>query len=476
MRSSLGALRALCVALLAVAAPAAAQPLPDPIPATIPQSDITIRLEQVAGGLVAPVTATSAPGHRRTLFVADQIGKIWAVDVGRRGGAQPPMRLFADLSSRLVPLGLFGIHYDERGLLGLAFHPDFRKNGLFYTYTSEPAVGAADFTTLPPGVAADCHSVVTEWRVADPRAKDLAIDPESARVLLRIDKPQFNHNGGDLAFGPDDLLYVSVGDGGAADDQGPGHDVGGNGQSLARGNLLGKILRIDPLGRNSGNGRYGVPKGNPFRDAGVDEVFAYGFRNPFRISFDSRTGELWAGDVGQNDVEEVDVVTIGGNYGWPVKEGTFRFDNGGAGPGFVTADSPGAPAGLRDPVAQYDHASPVAGVKEGIAIVGGFVYRGHRLEELRGRYVFGDYSRAFARPQGRLFVLERAACGSTPRCVAELAIVGQPSLGLAVLGFGQDARGELYVLGSGTGVVDGTTGVVLRIAAARDRLEDDDED
>jgi len=475
MRSSLGALRALCLVLLAAAAPAAAQRLPDPIPAPIPSSGITVRLEQVAGGLVGPVTATSAPGHRNTLFVVDQVGKIWAVDVGR-GNARRPMRLFADLSARLVPLGLFGIHYDERGLLGLAFHPDFRKNGLLYTYTSEPASAPADFTTLPAGVAADCHSVVAEWRVADPKAKDLELAPGSARVLLRIDKPQFNHNGGDLAFGPDGLLYVSVGDGGAADDQGPGHAAGGNGQSLAPGNLLGKILRIDPLGRNSANGRYGIPRDNPFRGAGVDEIFAYGFRNPFRMSFDSRTGELWVGDVGQNDLEEVDVVRAGGNYGWPIKEGTFRFDDGGAGPGFVTADSPGSPGGLLDPVAEYDHASPVAGVREGIAIVGGFVYRGHRVEELRGRYVFGDYSRIFARPQGRLFVLERDACGSTPRCVAELAVDGQASLGLAVLGFGRDARGEIYVLGSGTGVVDGTTGVVLRIAGARDGDEEDDED
>jgi glucose/arabinose dehydrogenase len=472
MRSPLGALRAPCLAVLLFAAPAAAQRLADPIPATIPPSGVTVRLEEVARGLVAPVAATSAPGHRDTLFVVDQVGRIWAADVGRHGHAPAPARLFADLSSRLVPLGLFGINYDERGLLGLAFHPDFRRNGLLFTFTSEPAVGAADFTTLPAGVAPNCHSVVTEWRVVDPKAKQLALDPGSARVLLRIDKPQFNHNGGDLAFGPDDLLYVSIGDGGAADDEGPGHDAGGNGQSLARGNLLGKILRIDPLGRDSANGRYGIPRGNPFRGAGVDEIYAYGFRNPFRMSFDPRTGGLWVGDVGQNDIEEVDVVMAGGNHGWPVKEGTFLFDGGGAGPGFVTADSPGRPAGLLDPVAQYDHASPVTGVSEGIAVVGGFVYRGRRVEALRGRYVFGDYSRAFARPQGRLFALGHEPCGSTPRCVQELAVEGRSSLGLAVLGFGRDARGELYLLGSETGVVAGTTGVVLRIAA---RHEDGDE-
>jgi len=243
MRRSLGALRALSFLglFLLATSPARAQ-LADPIPAPIPPSGLTIGLEAVAEGMVAPVAATSAPGHKDTLFVVEQTGSIWAVDVSRRGQRQP-MRLFADLSARLVPLGLFGIGYDERGLLGLAFHPDFRRNGALYTYTSEPALGLADFSTLPAGVAADSHSVVTEWRVKDPKARDLVLDPLSARPLLRVDQPQFNHKGGALQFGPDDLLYVSLGDGGAADDQGPGHVAGGNGQSLEPGNLLGKILR-----------------------------------------------------------------------------------------------------------------------------------------------------------------------------------------------------------------------------------------
>jgi glucose/arabinose dehydrogenase len=181
--------------------------------------------------------------------------------------------------------------------------------------------------------------------VVDPEARALVLDPASARELLRIDKPQFNHNGGTPVFGPDGMLYVAVGDGGAANDVGVGHAPGGNGQSLAPGNVLGKILRIDPLGRDSGNGRYGIPEENPVLGAGVDEVWAWGFRNPFRMSFDRRTGRLWVGEVGQNDLEEVDVVRPGRNYGWPIKEGTFLFDSH----GFVTADSPGAPAGLVRP-------------------------------------------------------------------------------------------------------------------------------
>jgi glucose/arabinose dehydrogenase len=433
--------------------------LADPIPAAIPASGISIALETVADGMLAPTAAAVAPGRRHSLFVADQNGQIWDVDVSRNGrGAK---RLFADLSARLVKLGVFR-GYDERGLLGLAFHPDFEDNGRLYTFTSEPVAGKPDFSTLPPGVAPNCQSVITEWRVVDPGADTLDLDAASAREILRIDKPQFNHNGGTLMFGHDDLLYVGIGDGGAANDVGVGHAPGGNGQSLAPGNVLGKILRIDPLGRNGKNGQYGIPEDNPILGAGLDEVFAWGFRNPFRMSFDRRTRHLWVGDVGQNDIEEVDVVKAGQNYGWPIKEGTFLFNAG----GFVTGNSPGAPAGLVDPVAEYDHTSPVAGVKEGSAIIGGYVYRGRRVDALRGRYVFGDYSRVFAAAQGRLFVLQDGPCNGTRKCVAELGIEGSTSLGWAILGFGEDASGEIYLLANRSGVTINTTatGAVLRIA------------
>ena len=177
----------------------------------------------------------------------------------------------------------------------------------------------------------------------------------SQRELLRIDKPEYNHNGGALAFGPDGLLYISVGDGGFGDDQGPGHVPGGNAQSLAPGNVLGKILRIDPRGHNSANHQYGIPADNPFvGKPGADEIFAYGFRNPYRMSFDQNTGQLWVGDVGQNAIEEVDIVQAGGNYGWHEKEGTFLFSPGARlnpNDGVVTANSPGQPEGLIDPVA-----------------------------------------------------------------------------------------------------------------------------
>jgi glucose/arabinose dehydrogenase len=337
---------AVCIATALVASAMAqgADPVPlaDPIPALIPDSRITVDLKPIAIGLVSPVMGTVAPGDEDHIYVADQVGKLYKISVSQRTPGGSPS-VFLDVSDRLVRLGLFPpVNFDERGLLGVAFHPDFRRNGLFYTFTSQPAVGVADFSTQPPGVAPNCHTVITEWKVAQPGVKDSPVDYNSARVLMRIDKPQFNHNGGTVAFGTDKMLYISVGDGGSADDEGVGHVAGGNAQSLAEGNVLGKILRIDPLGRSSANGQYGIPADNPFvNKPGADEIYAYGFRNPYRMAFDKKTGKLYAGEVGQNDIEEVNLVVKGGNYGWPIKEGTFLFDNGStrpapnAGRGFV---------------------------------------------------------------------------------------------------------------------------------------------
>jgi glucose/arabinose dehydrogenase len=454
--------------------------LPDPIPGTIPPSAITVGLQEVASGFVVPVWGTSAPGDDDHLYVVDAIGKIYVVDISddRRHTPAAAPRLFLDMTAVMPTLGLFGIGYDERGLLGMAFHPNFRHNGLFYTFTSELVKGKADFSTLPAGVAPNCQSVITEWRVMDAdRDRDhdgdrdreddegnLTVDLSSARELMRIDKPQFNHNGGAIVFGPDRMLYIPLGDGGAANDQGVGHVSGGNAQSLTAGDVLGKILRIDPLGRNSANGKYGIPHDNPFVEnkKGPAEIYAYGFRNPFRISFDSRTGKLWVGDVGQNDIEEIDIVEKGDNYGWPIKEGTFLFDTTATGLGIVYANSPGSPAGLIDPIAEYDHHDGVGTANTRIAINGGFVYRGRDVRDLRGHYIFGDYGH-FATPvNGQVFILN-----GSDRHIESLQLQGQSSLGLAMFGFGEDARGEVYVMGSETGVFKGTTGRVLRITAAK---------
>jgi glucose/arabinose dehydrogenase len=303
----------------------------------------------------------------------------------------------------------------------------------------------------------------------------------SARELMRIDKPQFNHNGGALVFGPDKLLYISLGDGGNANDEGPGHVPEGNAQSLSEGNVLGKILRIDPLGSNSANGQYGLPADNPFvGKPGADEIYAYGFRNPFRMSFDNKTGRLWVGDVGQNNVEEVDVVRKGGNYGWRIKEGTFLFDTGAelpppdTGHGFVYQDSPGQPPGLIDPVAEYDHSDGPGLPETRVAVIGGFVYRGDDIKRLRGHYVFGDYSGEIGEAvAGHLFTL------GSHRRVEELLVSDRQPLGLAVLGWGRDHDDELYLLANTSGTLNGTTGVVMKLQRAgpgNDDVEDREEE
>ena len=443
--------------------------LVDPIRQPIRQGNISVRLVPVATGLTAPNWGTPAPGDNTRLFVVDQPGTLWAIDL-----STGEKTVFGDFSGLLVPLGIAGQGtYDERGFLGIAFHPQYPANGLLYTFTSEPVNGAADFSTLPPGTAPNCQSVIREWQVPAPTNPASVVDPNSSRVLLRIDKPQFNHNGGGLDFGPDGMLFISLGDGGEADDQGVGHNPQGNAQDPS--NVLGTILRIDPTGSNSANGQYGIPTDNPFfpggngpfggqqgcADGTCDEIFAYGFRNPLRFSFDMERGDLYVGDVGQNDIEEVDVVTAGGNYGWRVKEGSFCFEPNGDGPGFVTNSRSCAQSSLIDPVAQYDH-------DEGIAILGGFVYRGQTIQALQGRYVFGDYSRAFFGNNGRLFFLDSKNIVRNGKArkstLKEFGLVGQDALDLSLLGFGQDASGELYVLGNSTGVPSGTTGVVLKIS------------
>jgi hypothetical protein len=281
------------------------------------------------------------------------------------------------------------------------------------------------------------------------------VDPATVRELLRIDEPQFNHDAGALAFGPDEMLFISLGDGGMADDQGVGQVEGGNGQDPS--NILGSIVRIDPLGTDSTNGQYGIPADNPFvgDDGALPEIFAYGLRNPFRFSIDSKTGAMYIADVGQNDFEEVNLGEAGGNFGWNIKEGSMCFDPNGEEPGFAYECGPDDDTtGLIDPIAEYDHS-------EGIAVVGGFVYRGSEVPQLRGRYIFGD----FFLPEilsGRLFFLQKN------HRLMELDLGSRETLGMSLLGFGQDAAGEVYVMANLTGTPFGETGEVLRIAKADD--------
>ena len=455
-RLTVGASMALCLAVCTNAAHAFDPN--NPIPAPIEKGNIVIELQSIAQ-VASPTFLTHAGDGSGRLFVTQQPGQIGIID----NGALLPTP-FLDVSSRMPSLGLFGpLDFDERGLLGLAFHPNFSSNGKFYTFTSELIDGPADFTVadLPPlDPASERHqSVVAEWQV-DLQNPNVA-NPASRRELLRIDNPQFNHNAGALTFGSGTDLFIAVGDGGASNDNAPGHGDDGNGQDPR--NVLGTVLRIDVEGNNSANGQYGIPQAAPFStfptdptDSIPDEIYAYGFRNPFRMSFDSETGSLIVADVGQGDIEEVDIVTAGGNFGWRFKEGSFAFQFDESGNPSVTDDLTGIPPGLIDPVLEYDH-------DEGISIIGGFIYRGSAIPELAGKYVFGDFTNSgFQTPGGRLFY------GDLDTGLIQEFIIGldDRALGLFVKGFGIDEAGELYVLADLSLSANSTVGQVLKIVAA----------
>ncbi|MDB4967533.1 MAG: domain containing protein [Myxococcales bacterium] len=461
---------------------AAAQAVLDSIPA-IGTGTITATTQTIATGFTAPLFATPAPGVNGVLFVVDQVGTVFRTD--RTTGAKST---FLDVSTSLVPLGIAMIGgYDERGLLGLAFHPQFAQNGLFYTVASEPVNGTADFTfpklgsscpTPAMSLDPDHQNVLREWHVASPTDPQAKPDANS-RVILRFDWPNFNHNGGMIAFGPDGMLYLSLGDGGGEDDQTCqlnadgkvtiGHVPGGNGQdpSLA----YGKIFRIDPIARTSANGAYGVPADNPFvgQSGTLPEIWALGLRNFWRFSFDTGTGVLIGADTGENDIEEVDVIRAGGNYGWPVKEGNALFNAagfavmGGATDGFVTMLSPGMPPGLIDPIAEYGHTHMM--MVQGRAVIGGFVYRGTAIPQLVGKYVFADYLAA----EG-LLVLDQlsdadlsAFAAGTSTMQERIVTLTPPPFGLSVFGFARDENGEVYVLGNSTGIPSGQTGELRKV-------------
>ncbi len=288
----------------------------EPIPESIPKGDQVIEFQTVVDGLAAPLGMAVPDDGSGRLLVYDQAGQIWVVS--NAGKLDAPM---LDVHTRLVTQGV----YDERGLLGVAVHPDFADNPLVYTYTSEPTAGPADFPTVMPEGATNNHqSVIAEWHID--AANSNQIDVASRREILRIDEPQSNHNAGAMHFGPDGLLYITLGDGGQANDVADGHVPGGNAQDINR--ILGKVIRLDIDGRNSANAQYGIPADNPFVGGdGLDEIYAYGLRNPFSFTFDRLTGALYLADAGQNNIEEVDVIVKGGNYGWNVKEGSFWFDS-----------------------------------------------------------------------------------------------------------------------------------------------------
>jgi glucose/arabinose dehydrogenase len=353
-----------------------------------------IGLEPFVDGLASPLFAGHAGDGSGRLFVLEQAGRVRII---RDGRLLPEP--FLDLGDRIAAGG-------ERGLLGLAFSPEYADDGrLYVNYTDR-----------------DGDTVVSEITAGDPAA-DRA-DPATERVLLTIDQPYANHNGGGLATGPDGMLWIATGDGGS------GGDPLGAGQRLDT--LLGKLLRIDPS--PSDGAPYAIPADNPFvgRSGARGEIWAFGLRNPWRFSFDRATDELWVADVGQGSAEEVNRWPAGSapgpNFGWNTMEASACFEPA---EGCSTE-------GLVLPVAEYGH-------DVGCSITGGYVYRGTSVAGLAGTYLFSDYC------SGTVWGLDAASADPAPRVLAET--------GGAVASFGEDEAGELYV-------VDLAGGRILRVVGA----------
>jgi hypothetical protein len=343
---------------------------------------VPVGLEEVAAGLSFPLYLTSPPGDSR-LFIAEKGGAIRLV----KDGALLPAP-FLDLTGKVSTGG-------EQGLLGLAFDPGYATNGRLVVHYTDPSG----------------NTVVSAFHVAAENADQA--DPTSETVLLAVQQPFSNHNGGQILFGPDGMLYIGLGDGGSEG------DPAGRGQSLD--DLLGDILRVDVSSGTS----YTVPPDNPFvgRGDARPEIWSYGLRNPWRFSFDPATGDLYIGDVGQNEWEEVDVVSAaqgagrGANFGWNVMEGTHCYASPSCDPSAFTA-----------PVLEYSH-------RLGCSVSGGYVYRGAAIPALQGHYFYADYCQGWV----RTFRLQDGQAVEQRQW---------PTLapGGAVPSFGQDSNGELYVM------------------------------
>jgi glucose/arabinose dehydrogenase len=401
-----------------------------------------VALKQLADGFTSPTVVTPLPDGR--LLVADQIG---TVQILKADGSKAE-NLFLDVRPKLTKLNA---GFDERGLLGLALHPNFKENGKLYVHYSAPRRAEAPEDW-------DCTSHLSEFK-----AEKDKVDLASERLLLEIDKPYFNHNSGRTIFGPDGYLYIAVGDGGNANDQGK-RPASGNGQNFST--FLGKILRIDV---NKGN-PYAIPQDNPFVNGKAKpEIYAYGLRNPWGISFDREgTHELFASDVGQDRFEEVNIIVKGGNYGWNIREGFGCFD-----PKASTKppdDCPKKGANgepLLDPILAYKNFKgfPKDPEATGTSITGGYVYRGKAIPELRGKYVFADWSRNWAKADGVLLVASREN-GKWSWKPLDLQGATKGSVGAYVTAFGEDNDGEVYVMTNGRNTLTGTTGKVYKLVKA----------
>jgi glucose/arabinose dehydrogenase len=334
--------------------------------------------------------------------------------------------------------------YEERGLLGLAFHPDFATNGRFYVSYSAP---------LQAGLSPDewdHTTLVSEFTVSEDDPNQA--DPSSERILLAMDKPGYNYEAGHIAFGPDGYLYIATGD----SVRDPGIEAGRFAQDTS--SLLGKVLRIDVNGTAGTGQNYLIPADNPFVSGlGQPEIFAYGFRNPYRFSFDvaDQRTRLFVADVGQAMMEEVNLVEPGGNYGWPVREGTTCFNMQAWNRPLETCST----NGLSEPVIAYTHQGDLS------AIIGGVIYRGKAFPDLDRRYIFGDWGRG----NGHLFVAYPPILGSGLWKIMEIQVEirgNQSGVG-QLLGIGYDENGEIYLLTKepGTGPT-GNSGRVYKVVPA----------
>jgi glucose/arabinose dehydrogenase len=365
---------------------------------------ITVKVQPISSNLQSP-TALTFPGNG-DIWVTEQPGKIRVIKSGKL--LDEPL---LDLRSKMLKVNK---GYEERGLLGICLHPQFRSNKKFYVFYSTNTTGKFNH-----------KDVIAEYKLS---SNSNGLDPNSGRIILEQDKPDGNHDGGCIQFGRDGYLYISFGDGGG---QGDKHGEIGNGQNLS--NLLGKILRVDV----NTNATYNIPKTNPFvgkKDA-RPEIWAYGFRNPYRFSFDKASGQLFAGDVGQDLWEEVDIVTKGANYGWRLTEGTHCYNPA------TGCDI----KGITMPIAEYSHT-------EGVSVIGGYVYNGKQVPVLKSKYVFADWV-------GKMFYLQKK--GSQWQR-GKITFQNIPA-NLKIIGFGEDLAGEVYVLTNSDTGPENANGSIYKI-------------
>jgi glucose/arabinose dehydrogenase len=422
-----------------------ADPLPD-----VPQGEIAIGLQTVCSGLSHLIGIVDPNDGSGRIFLIEQQGRVKVL----QSDGSISNNNFMDISNLLTPLVLDTIGYDERGLLSLALSPDFVNDGTLFFYASYPKNNDADFTIPTEYLSMDGtdydnidhHSVIIKRTFSDDNENGIYdySDSFTDYELMRFEQPTANsfpfigsnHNGGHLFFDNNGFLMIAIGDGGDANDTGNGHPSIGNGADPT--NLLGALIRIDTNGNNSNNGKYGIPLDNPFygHSTYLEEIYAYGFRNPWTFTQDPLTNEIYSSDSGQNTIQEVNKILPGKNYGWRAKEGSFLFDPVTGNIGSLT-NSPNI-EGIEDPIVEYDHDQGYAN------IIGGHVYRGSLIPKLRGAYICGDYGPF--QPPGELFYVENLA--TQPELKRFQIGISDRDLLSDVRAFSVDSAGEIYFVGN----------------------------